>query len=120
LTASGAVVDGGDGAHLAGVGALLRIDVRNDHLARYRGRRDVHGAATDAACADDDEMVVDGNMLAGFLQRREGGDTGAGIGRGETLRDAVVRQQVAAMRHDDVRAVAASPARAESARGEAK
>ena len=111
------VVDGRDGAHLAGVRALLRVDVGDDHLARDRGRRDMHGAAADAARADDHQMVVGAQMPARLLERREGGDAGAGVGRGEPLRHPLMRQQVAAMRHDDVRGIAAGAPRAEGARG---
>src|ERR1700730_17822222 len=50
------VVDGCYGAHLAGMRALLCIDVGNDHLTWNRGRRDVHCAAADAACADDQHL----------------------------------------------------------------
>lgn len=70
---------------------LLRVDVGDDHLACDRGRRDVHGAAADAACADDDQMVVSAQMVARLLQRREGGDAGAGVGRGEALRHSFMR-----------------------------
>ena len=52
------VVDRRDGAHLAGMRALLRVDVGDDHLARHCGRRDVHGAAADAARANDHQVVV--------------------------------------------------------------
>jgi hypothetical protein len=38
--------------------ALLGVDVGNDHLARHRSRRDMHGAAADAARTDDHQVVV--------------------------------------------------------------
>ena len=86
------VVDGCDGSHLAGLCALLRVDVGDDDLAGYRGRRDVHGTAADSAGADDDQMVVATQMSARLLQRREGGDAGASVGRGEVLRHSLMRQ----------------------------
>jgi hypothetical protein len=59
------VVDGRDGTHLAGLRALLRIDVGNDHLARHHSRRDMHGAAADATGTDDHQVVVAAQMPAG-------------------------------------------------------
>ena len=59
-------------------------------------------------------------MPARLLERREGGDARAGVGRGEPLRHALMRQQVATVRHDDVRTVAAGAPRAEGARVEAQ
>ncbi len=114
------VVDRRDGAHLARMRALLRVDIGDDHLAGDRGRCDVHGAAADTAGADDHEMVVAADMVTRLLQRRIGGDAGAGVGRGERLRDAVIRQEIAAVWHEDMRAVAAGDPGAEGARPQAQ
>jgi hypothetical protein len=114
------VVDGGDGPHLACVSALLRVDVGDNDFAGDRGRGDVHRAATDPAGADDHQMVVGAHMPSRLFERRKGGDAGAGVGRGEPLRHPLMRQQVASVRYDHMRAVAASASRAECARGEAE
>src|SRR5260370_32906840 len=95
------------------------VGVDNDALAGLAGGRVVDGAAAAPAGADDDEMVVGADMLARLLQRREGGDAGTGIGRRQPLRDAVIGQEVAAVRYDDVRAVAAGGPRAQGAGPEA-
>src|SRR3989442_12132266 len=63
FTASGAALSMvRDRAHLAGMRALLRVDIGNDHLARQRGRRDMYGAATHAARADNHQVVVGAQM----------------------------------------------------------
>ena len=100
--------------------ALLRVDVGDDHLARDRGRRDVHGAAADSAGADDHQMVVGADMAARLLQGRVGRDAGAGVGRGEVLRHALIGQEIAPVRHDDMRAIAAGDPGAEGARPQAQ
>ena len=43
-------------------------DVRNDHLACYCGRGNVHGAAADTARAYDHQVVVGAQMLASLLE----------------------------------------------------
>jgi len=70
---------------------LLRVDVGDDHLARDRRRRDMHRAAADPAGADDHQVVLGAQPIARLFQRREGGDAGARVGRGETLRHALMR-----------------------------
>src|ERR1700746_1584722 len=65
-------------------------------------------------------MVVGADVLARLLQRRIGGDARAGVSRSEVPWNAVIRQQVAAMRHDDMRAVPAGDPRAEGARAKAE
>src|SRR6516162_230912 len=59
-------------------------------------------------------------MLARLLECRKCGNAGTGIGRGKVLRDALMRKKVAAVRYDDVCAIAAGPPSAEGARGEAE
>src|SRR5262249_14735606 len=98
----------------------LRIDIGDDHLPLHRRRRDVYGAAADTAGADDHQMVVGADMLARLLQRRIGGDARAGVSRSEVLWNAVIRQQVTAVRHDHMRAVPAGDPRAEGARAQAE
>src|SRR5260221_4502855 len=80
----------------------------------------VRGATAVPAGADDHQMIVGGEPIARLLERREGGDAGAGIGRGEPLRHALMRQEVAAVRHDDVRGIAAGATRAQGAGVETK
>ncbi len=80
----------------------------------------MHGAAADAARPDDHQMVVGADLRAGLFERRQGGDPGAGIGGGERLRHPRMRQQVAAVRHDHMRAVAAGAPRPQGARVQAE
>src|SRR6516162_455583 len=59
-------------------------------------------------------------MLARLLECRKFGNAGTGIGRGKVLHDALMRKKVAAVRHNDVCAIAAGPPSAEGAGGEAE
>src|SRR5215467_10779083 len=59
-------------------------------------------------------------MPARLLECRKRGNAGAGVCRGEALRHALIRKEVAAVRHYDVRAVAAGAPSAEGSRIEAE
>src|SRR6516164_5202474 len=76
--------------------------------------------AAGAARADDHQMVVSTQMPARLFERRESRDARAGVSRGEPLRYALVRQQVAAARHDHMGGIAAGAPRAERARAQAE
>src|SRR6202007_2437130 len=56
-------------------------------------------------------------MRARLLQRREGGDAGAGVGRSERLRHTLMRQEIAGIGYDHMRGIAAGASGAERARG---
>src|SRR4051812_18579486 len=54
-------------------------------------------------------------MPARLLECRIRGDAGAGVGRGEVLRHAIMWKKVASVRHDNVRTIAAGSTSAERA-----
>ena len=113
------VIDRRYSPHLTGVRTLLRIDIGDNHFARYCGRRNVHSAAPDAARANDHQVVVSAQMPARPFEYRKRRNAGAGVRRSKALRHALMRKEVAAIRHDYVCAIAAGPSSAEGARVEA-
>ena len=63
------VVDRCYGPHLAGLRALLRINVCDDHLPCYCSWCHMHGATANPARANDHQMVVSAQMPARLLER---------------------------------------------------
>jgi hypothetical protein len=113
------VIDRRYSPHLTGVRTLLRIDIGDNHFARYCGRRNVHSAAPDAARANDHQVVVSAQMPARPFECRKRRNAGAGVRRSKVLRHALMGKKVAAIWHDHVCAIAASASGAKGTRVEA-
>ena len=95
------------GAGLDGGVPLRLVDVGDDGLYAQHGLGHAHAGQADAAGADDEQLAAAGERGLGLHQRAVGRDARAGVSAGLGFIEVAEIDEIARIRHQDMRGIAA-------------